>query len=74
MHANFGNPRSRDRDLGILMPRKKDSFCIENLLFSYKLKTARRGMLKLEHRMSADKGFTLIEFGGARLHDRNFRG
>ena len=27
MHANFGDPRLRDRDLGTLKPRKNWQFC-----------------------------------------------
>ena len=35
---------------------------------------AGRGTLKFERNMSADRGFTLIKFGGYRSRDRNFEG
>ena len=32
VHVDFGNFRSRDRDLKTLKPRKNSHFCLENLL------------------------------------------
>ena len=31
MHADFGDPKSRDRDLAALKPTKNGHFCLENL-------------------------------------------
>ena len=30
MYSNFGDPKARDRDLGILKPRKNGNFGVEN--------------------------------------------
>ena len=71
MYATFGDPKSRNRDLGIQIPRKKASFGSKIYEFSYNLKTDGRVMLKFERSIGENGG--LVEFGGARSHNRNFR-
>ena len=74
MYANFEEPRSRDRDLGTLNLRKNAIFVSKVYQFAYSYEFAKRGTLKYEHKLWADRDCMRTKFGDAQSRDRDFKG
>ena len=69
--ANFGNPRSRDRELTLKKTIKNGDFWLGNLLIiAYTLQTSCRVKLKFVHNASAYKWFMQTEYRGYRSRDQ----
>ena len=55
LYTTFGDPRSRDGNLGTLKPKKNCRYCLENLLFSYNYNMGEPETLKFEHYLGAER-------------------
>ena len=67
--ANFGDPRSRDREMALTKTLKVAIFGLKLYWLDYNSKTTWRVNLKFVHNVGAYKWFKQTEIGGARSSD-----